>query len=48
LSKEKDEAGVKYNLPEGFEDLNGKSDVVEWIGPGGAEVSVDAPHALAS
>ncbi|MBK6606838.1 MAG: hypothetical protein IPQ05_11090 [Leptospiraceae bacterium] len=25
-------------------DLNGKSGVVKWEGPGGAEVSVDAPH----
>lgn len=25
-------------------DINGKSGVVEWIGPDGAEVSIDAPH----
>ena len=25
-------------------DVNGKSGVVEWKGPDGAEVSIDAPH----
>jgi len=34
----------KFYANDWAKDINGKSDVVEWIGPGGAEVSVDAPH----
>lgn len=34
----------KFYANDWAKDINGKSDVVEWIGPGSAEVSIDAPH----